>query len=125
MKTMDIDELEDLAYRGAPVPELQSLAQLLLFQCLRELYRFAETAKITKEQGRREKQQILDAYRINIFLEELHESTQQLWKRIEIAATEYRKKPSIEAADKLLEAIYQVKRQPIAPEDCCKGWEAE
>lgn len=111
MKTMDIDELEDMAYRGAPMPEFQSLAQLLLFQCFRNLYRFAASSNITKEQGTREKQQILDAYRVNIFLEELHDSTQQMWKRIEAAAMEYRKNPSIDAADKLLEAIYGVGRK--------------
>lgn len=110
-KLMDIDELEDLAFRGAPAPDLDSLAQINLFQAFRGLYRFAASAGLTKEQGRREKQQILDAYRVNLFLEQLHESTADLWARIEKAATAYRKEPSIQAADDLIEAIYQVKRK--------------
>ena len=90
-KLMDIDELEDLAFRGAPAPDLDSMAQINLFQAFRGLYRFAASAGLTKEQGRREKQQILDAYRVNLFLEQLHESTADLWARIEKAATAYQR----------------------------------
>jgi hypothetical protein len=41
----------------------------------------------------------------------MQERTNQMWKRIEVASSEYRKSPSIEAADKLLEAIYGVERK--------------
>ena len=47
-------------------------------------------------------------------MEDMQERTNQMWKRIEAASSEYRKSPSIEAADKLLEAIYGVERkQPM------------
>ena len=48
---------------------------------------------------------------MNKFLEELNESTSDMWKRIEAASTTYRQDPSVEKADALLEAIYQVKRK--------------
>ena len=55
--------------------------------------------------------QVLEAYRINKFLEDMQERTNQLWKRIEAASSEYRKSTSVEAADKLLVAIYGVERK--------------
>lgn len=57
----------------------------------------------------REKDEIMQAYKINRFLEEVEESTAQMWKRIEIAAANYAKSSSLENADELYEAIYQVK----------------
>ena len=108
---MSVEELEDLAFRGGPMPELNSLAQALLFQSFRDLYDFARRSGMSPEQGKREKAQILAAYKTNKFLEDLQEDTCQMWKRIEIAASEYRKSPSVELADKLLEAIYTVKRK--------------
>lgn len=112
---MTVEELEDLAYNGAPMPDLRSQAQVLLFQSFRDLYDFARRSGMSKEQGKREKAQILAAYKINKFLEELQESTNEMWKNIEIAASEYRKAPSVELADKLLEAIYGVKRKEFNP----------
>lgn len=111
IKLMDIDELEDLAFRGAPVPDLNSLAQINLFQAFRNLYRFAASSGLTQEQGRKEKQEILDAYRVSLFWEQLYENTGDLWARIEKAATAYQKTPSIQTADDLIEAIYQTKRK--------------
>ena len=108
---MSVEELEDLAYNSAPMPDLRSQAQVLLFQSFRDLYDFARRSGMSREQGKREKAQILAAYKINKFLEELQESTNDMWKKIEIAASEYRKAPSVELADKLLEAIYTVKRK--------------
>lgn len=113
---MSPDELEDLAISGGPMPELRSQAQLLLYLSFRDLYDFARRSGMSPEQGKREKAQILGAYKINKFLEELQESTSEMWKRIEAAACEYRKAPSVELADKLLEAIYGgAKRKEQSP----------
>lgn len=108
---MSVEELEDLAYNGAAMPDLKSQSQVLLFQSFRDLYDFARRSGMSPEQGKREKAQILSAYKINKFLEDLQEETNQMWKNIDIAASNYRKSPSIELADKLLEAIYEVKRK--------------
>lgn len=108
---MTIEELEDMAFRGEPMPDLRSQAQVLLFLSFRNLYDYAKRIQMAPEQGAREKHEILRAYEINKFLEDLQEQTNQMWKRIEVAAMEYRKNPTIEAADKLMEAIYRVKRK--------------
>lgn len=108
---MTPEELEDLAYRKQPMPDLRSQAEVLLYQSFRNLYDFAGRVQMAPEQGKREKAQILAAFKINKFLEELQEETNQMWKNIEFAASEYRKSPSVEAADKLLKAIYSVERK--------------
>lgn len=107
----DIEQSEDLAFRGEPMPELRSQAQVLLFLHFRNLYDYAKRIQMPPEQGTREKHEILRTYEINKFLEDLQEQTNQMWKRIDVSAMEYRKNPTIEAADKLMEAIYRVKRK--------------
>ena len=111
VQLMDADQLEDIAFNGGPMPDLRSQAQCVLFQALRNLYSYARRVQMSPEQGRREKQEIMQAYKINRFLEDVEEATVQMWKRIEIAAANYAKVPSVENADKLYEAIYRVKRK--------------
>lgn len=114
---MTPEELEDLAYRKQPMPDLRSQAEVLLYQSFRNLYDFARRVQMSSEQGKREKAQILHAFKINKFLEELQEDTSKMWKNIEAAASEYRKNPSVEAADRLLKAIYRTERKkPYDPE---------
>ena len=113
IQLMDVERLEDLAYCGGQMPELRSQAQCVLFQAFRNLYDYAKRVQMTPAQGRREKHQILEAYRINQFLEEIQEKTNQMWQRIELTAAAYAKAPSVETADKLYEAIYRVKRKVI------------
>ena len=108
---MDLDRLEDIAFNGGPMPDLRSQAQCVLFLALRNLYDYAKRVQMPPEQGRREKSEILQAYKTNRFLEEVEEETIQMWKKIEIAAAEYAKAPSVENADRLYEAIYRVKRK--------------
>lgn len=110
MKSFTVDELEDMAIRQDPLPELQSQAQVLLYQSLRNLYWYARQSGVSREQGAMEKQRILDSYRVNKFLEDLQESTNRMWKQIDIASAEYRKNPSVENADRLMKAIYRVER---------------
>ena len=80
---MSPEELEDLAFRRMPMPELRSQADVLLYQSFRNLYDFAERVQMTLEQGRREKSQILAAYEINKFLEQVWEDTTKIWARVE------------------------------------------
>lgn len=108
---MTPEELEDLAYQGKPMPELHSQAQVLLFLSFRNLYDYARRVQMAPEQGRREKVEILNAYRINKFLEDMQEQTNLMWKEIELTSAGYAKAPSVETADKLYEAIYRVKRK--------------
>lgn len=109
---MKIEELEDLAYHRLPMPEeTRSQADILAYLSFRSLYDFAARVQMAPEQGKREKAQIVEAHKINKFLEDLQEDTQQMWKRIELAAADYARDPSVDTGDKLYEAIYQVKRK--------------
>ena len=114
VQVMDVDQLEDIAYNGGQMPDLRSQAQCVLFQAFRNLYDYAKRVQMSPDQGCREKQEIMQAYKINRFLEEVEESTVQMWKRIEIAAANYAKSPSVENANKLYEAIYRVKLEQEA-----------
>lgn len=108
---MDIDQLEDIAFNGGPMPDLRSQAQCVLFQAFRNLYSYAKRVNMPPAQGRREKNEILKAYEINRFLEDMQEKDIQTRKRVELAAAEYAKNPSVETADKFYEAFYRVKRK--------------
>lgn len=111
IELMEVEKLEDIAFNGGQMPDLRSQAQCVLFQALRNLYSYAKRVQMSPEQGRREKHQIMEAYRINRFLEDMQEKTNQMWKQIELTSAEYARNPSVETADKLYEAIYRVKRK--------------
>ena len=111
VQLMDIDQLEDIAFNGGPMPDLRSQAQCVLFQAFRNLYSYAKRVNMPPAQGRREKNEILKAYEINRFLEDMQEKDIQTRKRVELAAAEYAKNPSVETADKFYEAFYRVKRK--------------
>ena len=111
IQVMDVEKLEDLAFRGEPMPELRSHAQCLLYQAFRNLYDYAKRVYMPPEQGKREKHEIIRAYKVNRFLEELGDSTVKMWKRIELAAADYAKNPSVKTADELYEAIFSAKRK--------------
>lgn len=108
---MTPEELEDLAYQGAPMPDLRSQADVLLFQAFRNLYDFAKRVGMSPEQGKREKSQIVEAHRINKALEDMQESTNNMWARIERAAAEYAKSPSVETADLFYKAVFRAERK--------------
>ena len=95
------------------MPELRSQAQCVLFQAFRNLYDYAKRVHMPVEQGRREKSEIMKAYEINRFLEDMEEKDIQRWKRMELAAAEYAKNPCVETADKFYEAAYRVKRKKV------------
>lgn len=111
---MTPEELEDMAFRCEQMPDLHSQAQILLFLSFRNLYDYAKRVQMPPEQGRHEKKEILKAYEINQFLENIQEETNQMWSRIEMASSEYAKYPSVENADKLYKAIYRVERKVLA-----------
>ena len=112
---MDINQLEDIAFNGGPMPDLRSQAQCVLFQAFRNLYDYAKRVHMSPEQGSHEKKEILKAYEINRFLEDMQEKSIQRWKQMELAAAEYAKNPCVETADKFYEAVYRVKRKKVAP----------
>ncbi len=105
------EELERLAFQRKEMPDTRYLSEMMLFLAFRNLYDFAARVQMSPEQGRREKSELLEKFRACHFLEQIYEDTADMWKNIELAAIAYRKEPSVQTADKLLEAIYGVKRK--------------
>jgi hypothetical protein len=58
-----LDELEDRAYRDEAMPEGLGYPEELLYQKFRCLYALARMGKVTREEGKREKDRILADYR--------------------------------------------------------------
>lgn len=114
---MTPEEIEDLAYLGTPLPkDNKSLSDLLLWLGFRNLYDFAKRTLMPPEQGKREKSELLEAYRLHKFMENIYYSTGDMWKRIEMAVFEYRKSPSVDNANKILEIIYKIPWKNIGEE---------
>ncbi|MBR2048302.1 MAG: hypothetical protein IJ960_06855 [Oscillospiraceae bacterium] len=104
---MTIDEIEDLAIAGKPMPDnLENMSQINLFQAFRNLYSFAARVGMPREQGTREKAEIIKTYKIGELNEKLLDSTNKLWKAIEIAGAAYCANPCVETADTFYEAVY-------------------
>lgn len=103
------EELEDLAFRGAELPKGLPFPQELLFLKFRYLYQYAKIAQMQPEQGRREKQEILNAYVIDKANDTLYRQCTKLWKNVEAAATAVRKDADLMQNEKvraLLTAVY-------------------
>lgn len=103
------DELEDLAFNGAELPKGLPFHQELLFLKFRYLYQYAKLVQMPREQGKREKKAILDAYIIDKANDILFKSCGELWKNVESASSEVRKDPELSKNKKiqnLLNAIY-------------------
>lgn len=104
---MTIDEIEDLAIAGKPMPDdLENMSQINLFQAFRNLYSFAARVGMPREQGAREKAEIIKTYKIGELNEKLLESTNKMWKAVEIASAAYCANPCVETADAFYSAVY-------------------
>lgn len=104
---------EKEAMRGLDMPDGLEQPDQLMFLCLRQLYGQKRAGLIERNRAVSEKSKLLEEYRVAKFRYGLWEQGAALWKRIEAASSEYRKSPSVEAADKLLEAIYGVERKAM------------
>ena len=107
---MTPEELEDLAFQGKPMPEVDSQADELLYLCFRNLYAYAKKVQMPPEQGKKEKMQILEKYRMAKFGESVLAQNIEICKRLETAAAAYVYNPCVETADKMYEAFYGIKR---------------
>jgi len=106
------EELEDLAFVSAPLPEGLNLAQTLLFLSFRSLYDFARRVEMPQEQGRREKQKLLQAYAQYQHRDHLQDRTVKLWRELEEISSAYRKHDRndlaglVVVADNMMQTIY-------------------
>lgn len=113
-KTYTTDELEDLAFQSAPLPEYLNMADTLLFLSFRSLYDFAKRVEMSPEQGRREKQKLLQAHEQYLFRDRLLDRSVQLWRELEQHANAYRTHDRTDfaglvgIADAILKTIYRV-----------------
>lgn len=114
---MDIESISKLAYAYAGRAEVpyqdMDLAENLLFYRLRDIYTEAQAGVISNENGKKYKSQALFEYsKDRAFVDELSKMKIErgiFWARIEIAALEYKQKPSLESAQKFFEAVYNAK----------------
>lgn len=96
---------EKAAIRGDEMPDGLSYPDQILFLCLRNLYAQKRAGIIDRAAAVREKNKLLDEYRVYQFREQMGEEWVEQIKLTEIARAEYRKNRTLENADKLVEII--------------------
>lgn len=109
---MTADQISQLAARQEMPPDGMTYVDWLLWYMLRDIYRDFKSGKLDAQKGAERKQHSLSIWEKESFkarqLNELADSAGQLWKRVEMAANDYRKNRSLKNADKVIEAIYNV-----------------
>ena len=105
---MAVTELpfERAAMRGEEMPDGLLLSEQKVFIALRSLYAAYRRGEIERERASREKQMLIRQMEHEIKVDELNEKISQLWKRIEIPASEYAKNPTRKIADAFYAAVY-------------------
>jgi hypothetical protein len=97
---------ERAAYLRQPMPDGLCLSEQKAFLALRFLYAEFDRGVISKEQAALEKQMLIRQMEHEIKIDKLNERIAQLWKRIEIPASEYAKNPTRKTADAFYAAVY-------------------
>jgi hypothetical protein len=97
---------ERAAYLRQPMPDGLCLSEQKAFLSLRFLYAEFARGVISKEQAALEKQKVIRQLEHEIKIDKLNEKISQLWKRIEIPASEYAKNPTRKTADAFHAAVY-------------------
>lgn len=109
---MTADQISQLAAKQEMPPDGMTYVDWLLWYMLRDIYRDFKTGKLDAQKGAERKQHSLSVWEKESFrirqLNELADSAGKLWKRVETAANDYRKNRSLQNADKVIEAIYNV-----------------
>ena len=107
---MAVTELpfERAAMRGEEMPDGLLLSEQKVFIALRSLYAAYRRGEIERERASREKQMLIRQMEHEIKVDELNEKISQLWKRIEIPASEYAKNPTRKTADAFYAAVYNM-----------------
>ena len=109
---MTADQISQLAARQEMPPDGMTYVDWLLWYMLRDVYRDFKAGKLDAQKGAERKQHSLSIWEKESFrvrqLNELADSAGKLWKRIETAADTYRLNRTLQNADRLIEAIYNV-----------------
>ena len=96
---------ERQAQRGEEMPENISFSDKIIYLELRNLYAAVRNKVITRETAVKEKKLLLEDHRQYVFQEEMREEWVEVIKATEQARSEFRKNPTIENAEKLVEII--------------------
>ena len=98
------DVLKALAYKDAEMPEGITSAAQAFFIRARTLYR----SPVSADQGKREMKELEQQYIIDRGNEQQMLQYARMWARIEGPATIYAKAPTVENADLLYAAVYDL-----------------
>lgn len=109
---MTADQISQLAAKQEMPQDGMTYVDWLLWYMLRDIYRDFKAGRLDAEKGAERKQHSLSIWEKESFrarqLNELADSAGKMWKRIEMAANAYRLNRSLQNADKLIDAIYNV-----------------
>ena len=103
--------LERKAQNGDEIPAGLEYPDQVLFLCFRMLYAQLRQGIIDRDTAIREKKKLLREYESYKFVDQMGKEWMQVIKNTELARSEYMKNRTLENADKLMEAIYRVKRK--------------
>lgn len=98
-------EFERAAMNGDPMPHGLALEDQMAYQALARLYARYRAGYIARQDGAREKRQIEKARENAKARIRYSKYSGQFFKTVEWYATDYRKRRTIEAADKLVDAV--------------------
>lgn len=96
---------EQAAMRGDEMPDGLDYPDQVLYLCLRTLYAQTRMKIIDRDTAIREKKKLLDEYRAYKFHWESGTRWTKVIKDTELARAEFRKNPSIENANRLVEVL--------------------
>lgn len=109
---MTADQISQLAAKQEMPEDGMTCTDWLLWYMLRDIYRDFKAGRLDAEKGAERKQHSLSIWEKESFrvrqLNELADSAGKMWKRVEMAANAYRLDRTLQNADKLIEAIYNV-----------------
>lgn len=104
-------KLEGMAKDGNEMPDGLEYPDQVMYLCMRMLYSQLRLGIIDRDAAIREKKRLVREYECYAFRNEMGKEWVQVIKSTELARAEYMKNRTLDNADKLMEAIYQVKRK--------------
>ena len=106
-------KLELMAKDGNEIPDGLEYPDQLMFLSLRLLYSQLRLGIIDRDAAVRDKKRLMREYESYLFQNEMGKEWVQVIKNTELARAEYMKNRTLENADRLMDAIYQVKRKEV------------
>lgn len=108
-------DFERAAMNGDELPGGLSQEEQLLFLSLRELYAQKRAGFISREQGSSEKKKLVAEFNRRVaksdFGKRCSDHSVRLWRAVEVAANEFAKTKSLDAAERMYRAIYGIREE--------------